>query len=127
MLIDSEPSVNSVGESDEAGRTPRPRPTKEKNNQLQHIFDLSADDDSEPFQTPIALRRKKRVLKYIADSEPDEEPERDGVQKDAVKRKRGQMEAISKKKETKGEKQVGVKLSCYQSMTYRFVLFRGGC
>ena len=122
MLIDSEPGVNSAGETEEAERTSRP--TKEKNNQLHHIFDLSTDDDSKPFQTPVALRRKKWVVKYVVDSEPDEElqVERDGIQKEAVKWKRGQ----SKKKETKGEKQVGVKLNCYQSMTYRFVLFRGG-
>jgi len=138
MVIDSEPSVHSEGEgeTEDAELTPRlakGNPLKNrttpngKQDQLHQIFDLSADNDSEPFQTPLALRRKKRVVRLVMDSDPDEQLESESKQKEAVKRKRGQTEGNGKKKETKGngKKQVGVKLKRYQSMAYRFVLYLG--
>jgi hypothetical protein len=100
MMIDSEP-----GDMEEAELTPRPR-KKEHQDQLCQIFDLSADNESEPFQTPLALRRRKRVVRLVVDSDADEQLESKGVQKEAMKRKRGQIEG--KKEMGDSNKQVGV-------------------
>jgi len=105
MEIDSTPSVHD-DETEEAELTPRP--TKENQDQLLRIFDLSADDNNEHFQTPLALRRKKRTVKLVMESDPDEESDPDDeveskeMEKEVMKRKRGQMEGGGKK-ETKGD------------------------
>jgi len=102
MEIDSERSLNALSKGETEEDEPTPRPTKKDKDQLHHIFDLSADNDSEPFQTPLPLRRKKRVV--LEDSDPDEQLESEGMQKEVLKRKRGQTGGSAKKKERKGDR-----------------------
>jgi hypothetical protein len=129
MMIDSEPeqqwalsedvtsAPNEASEMEEAETeedelTPRPR-MEENQDQLRRIFDLSADDDDSPFQTPLALHQKKRV---VMDSDDlDNQIETKEGQKEAMKRKRDQGR-IGKKDKRKGDgkKKVGVKLKRYQ-------------
>jgi hypothetical protein len=80
-------------DSEEAEITPRPR---EKGNQdlFHRILDLSADDESEPFQSPLVLRQKKRV---VVNGDLEETP------KVTVKRKKDQVEGKkSNQKEIEG-------------------------
>jgi hypothetical protein len=103
--LNSTPNRASETDQTEMELTPRPR-KKGNQDQRHYTVDLSADDDDEPFQTPLTLRPKKRYARaqVVMDSDDlDEELETKETQKEAMKRKR---EGISKKKETK----VGVKI-----------------
>jgi hypothetical protein len=134
MLIDSESDPewalsedvhhahDGVPEEDEEST---PRPKQKNQDQFHQILNISTDNDSEPFETPLVLRRKKGV---VIESEPDEDKEmgkqkqkgkqketgkrkRMGKQKETGKRKRDQMgDMVGMKKGTMGDgkNQVGV-------------------
>jgi len=121
MMVDSEPepepehgwalsedfnnavtdAPNEAREIDEAETELTPRPRKKGNQDpFRYVLDLSADDNDEPFQTPLTLRKKlaKERVQVVTDSDDQE------AEETPVKRKRNQVEGISnlKKKETKG-------------------------
>ena len=94
MMVDSEPehehewalskdfnnavtdASSEADEIDEAETELTPRPIKKGNqDQSRYVLDLSADDDDEPFQTPLTLRKKlaKERVQVVMDSLSDDQ------------------------------------------------------